>query len=280
MQHLGTGGGDFLRLGVVQAREQARVGHLARIGGEHARHVGPDLHAARAQQATEQRRRRVRAATAEHRGAAVAMPGNEALGQQQARRLRGKTRAPVVVHFAPAGDRQAPAPVALVGQFDRIQPAARIGPAEIQAPGPEIGSTQGRGQEFALRQHFGLPAERTHAGTRIRQQSTQRIEALAQHRIGIERKLLHECAMTRDQCIDARAAVRGTVGNRGQFVGYTRKRRHHDQHAAVAFLRTFACQFADGVPAMALRHRSAAELEHEPGRAGRRRWHGSEWIPV
>ena len=95
MQHLGAGGGDFLRFGVVQAREQARVGHFARVGAEHAGHVGPDLHALRAEQRAEIRGRGVRAAAAEDRGAAVGVAGDEALRDQHARRLLREARAEV-----------------------------------------------------------------------------------------------------------------------------------------------------------------------------------------
>ena len=86
VQHLGAGGGDFLRFGVVQAREQARVGHFARVRAEHAGDVGPDLDALRAEQRAEVRGRRIGAAAAEDRGAAVGVAGDEALRHQHAAR--------------------------------------------------------------------------------------------------------------------------------------------------------------------------------------------------
>src|SRR5690606_4424477 len=60
--------------------------------------------------------------------------------------------------------------------------------------------------------------------------------------------------------------------------------RHHDQHARVAFVGTLFRQPADGVPAVAARHRGAAELEHDPAigrkvfghRNGRAPWAGHE----
>ena len=45
MQDLGPHGRQFLRFGVVQLAEQAGRGNVARVRGEHARHVRPDFDA-------------------------------------------------------------------------------------------------------------------------------------------------------------------------------------------------------------------------------------------
>ena len=48
MQHLGAAAGDLLRFVVMQRAQQPRLRRVARIGAEHARHVGPDLQPPRA----------------------------------------------------------------------------------------------------------------------------------------------------------------------------------------------------------------------------------------
>ena len=88
VQHLRAAGGDLLRLVVVQRAQQARGRGGARIGAEHARHVGPDLQALRAQLRGEVRRRGVRAAAPEQHRVAVLVAGDEALGDDDRRRAR------------------------------------------------------------------------------------------------------------------------------------------------------------------------------------------------
>src|SRR3546814_10042630 len=68
MQHLGAGAGDFLTFLEVQPGQQAGIGHLAWIGAEHARHVGPYLYPTRMQQRTQIRRRSILTPAPETRG--------------------------------------------------------------------------------------------------------------------------------------------------------------------------------------------------------------------
>ena len=87
MQHLGAARGDFLRFVVVERLEQPRVRHRARVGGEHARHVGPDLEPPGVQLRREVAARGVRAAATEQHGLALGVAGDEALREQHAAAL-------------------------------------------------------------------------------------------------------------------------------------------------------------------------------------------------
>ena len=78
MEHLGAVVRDLGRLAVMQLRDEPRVGHEARIGGQDARHVLPQHDAPGAERAREQRRRQVGAPAAERRHAAVRRLADEA----------------------------------------------------------------------------------------------------------------------------------------------------------------------------------------------------------
>ena len=69
---------DFGGLLVVQLRDQPRVGHQPRVGGEDPGHVLPQRHDLGAQRAREQRGGEVGAAAAERGDAAVGGPADEA----------------------------------------------------------------------------------------------------------------------------------------------------------------------------------------------------------
>ena len=139
----------------------------------------------------------------------------------------------------------------------------------------QIGHTEGGRGQFALRQHLGLPVERAGRGTRIDQQVAQRRQAVAEYGIGIQFQFGEELAVALFQFRHALGAVGRTVGDGGQLVGGAGQRRHHDQHARALFVRPLFRQFADRVPAMAARHRGAAELEDDPTiRRGSGRRHG------
>ena len=92
MQHLGAAAGDFLRLVVVQLAQQARGRRGARVGAEHAGHVGPDLQPPRAELRGEIRAGGVRAAATQQHGVALAVAGDESLRDHD-RRERGQARA-------------------------------------------------------------------------------------------------------------------------------------------------------------------------------------------
>ncbi|MNV26009.1 hypothetical protein D3C71_1171220 [compost metagenome] len=275
MQHLGAGGSNFLRFVIVQTGEQARVRHILRVGAEHARHVGPDFHAAGAEQRTEVRGRGIRAATAEDGGATVFMAGDEALADQHARGLGREALLEVRLALPLAVHRQALRPSGLVGYGrQRIQPFARVHPAEIQTVAAQVGRADAGRKQFALAQHFGLPVERAAGGTRVVQQRLQRGQTVRQH-LFAQLQLGEEFVVTGDQRGDAHTAVGGAIGNGRQFIGDTRKGRHHHQHAATGFIRPFFRQFPDRVPTMTTGHRGATELEDDPAIND---WGSGHWL--
>ena len=135
MQHLGAGGGDFLRFLVVQARQQARIRHLARIGAEHAGHVGPDLDAAArraARRSTPPRypNRRDRGSRCRRRRARAMKPWVD----QQRAGCRAKRCAQRGIgrrsRRTPTG--AAPSRSGSAARL-ALQPVARIQPADVQA---------------------------------------------------------------------------------------------------------------------------------------------------
>ena len=71
--------GDFLSFVIVQRTQQARRRRRARVGAEHAGHVGPDLEPLRAQLGGEVRCRGIGASAAEQHGVAIVVARNEAL---------------------------------------------------------------------------------------------------------------------------------------------------------------------------------------------------------
>ena len=85
VQDPGAAGGDFLGLVVVQRAQKARGGRGARVGAEHARHVGPDLQPLGPQLGREVGRRGIRAAAPQQHRVAVLIAGNESLGDDDRR---------------------------------------------------------------------------------------------------------------------------------------------------------------------------------------------------
>ena len=67
MQHLGAEVGQLGGLGERELRHQARRGDDARVGAQHAVHVGPDLNLARADAGADERTRIIRAAAPQRR---------------------------------------------------------------------------------------------------------------------------------------------------------------------------------------------------------------------
>ena len=192
------------------------------------------------------------------------MTRDEPLGDQQARGLRAEALRPFRIGTPLAVHRQALRPVALVRlRRQRVQPLARIHPAEIQAAGTQIGRAQAGRQQFTLAEHFGLPVQRTAGRTRVVQQALQRGQPLGQH-LRAQPQLVQEGLVAFDQRRHAITAVRRAIGNRGQFIGDPGQRRNHHQNARTGLFGPFFRQLPDRVPAVATRHRGAAELQYDP----------------
>ena len=84
MQHLRAEVGQLRGFGERQMRHDLRVLDDARIGGEHAVDVGPDLDLRRAEAGADDGRRKIRAAAAERRGHAVGGGADEAADHRNA----------------------------------------------------------------------------------------------------------------------------------------------------------------------------------------------------
>ena len=153
MQHLGAVGGDLLRLVIVQRLEQPRGRHVARVGGEHPRHVGPDLEPGRGEPGRDVGRRGVRATAAEQHRAAVFVRCDEALRQHRAAE-RGEPRGRLRVGLEAAGSREQrlafrhAAPIVGPEQLARIDPR-RGDPLRIQEGGTDLGRHQLTGRHHA-----------------------------------------------------------------------------------------------------------------------------------
>ena len=96
MQHLGPEIGELRRLGVRQAGDRPGPRHHARVGGEHAAHVRPDLNLPRVERGANQGRGVVGPASPERgryavhrRGDVAAQDGNESVVEQRGERGAG-----------------------------------------------------------------------------------------------------------------------------------------------------------------------------------------------
>ena len=167
VQHLGAAGGDLLRLVVVQRAQQARGRRGARIGAEHARHVGPDLQPLRAELRREVGRGGVRAAAPEEHGVAVLVAGDEALGDDdrgEGVQLRGECRIGREIAHRREHARLGAARRAL-----RAQHGARIGPRHLeprraQEARADLGCHQFPGRQHARARALAHLAHQRHPG--------------------------------------------------------------------------------------------------------------------
>ena len=104
-KHLGAVARDFLRLIVMQGAQQPRGRDGARIGAEHAGHVGPDLKPRGLELGGEIRARGIRAAAPEQHGVAGGVGGDESLRDDRPARARA-TRLQRRIRREIAGRRQ------------------------------------------------------------------------------------------------------------------------------------------------------------------------------
>ena len=194
------------------------------------------------------------------------MRGDEALGQQHPGRLRVEAFLPVTIGRGVAAHAQAVGPGAVVGQQPRLQPVARIAPAEVQPAAAQVGRAQRGGQQLAMAQHFGLPLQSAFGGARLVQQGLQRGQVRADHGFRIQPQFGTEYPVPLHQPGDALARVLGAGGDRLQFVGHARKRRDHHQHPPLR--GPVGGDAADVVPTLARRHAGATEFEDGPAGVG------------
>ena len=150
VQDLCAGAGDLLGLVVVEGGDESGGGHLPGVGGEHAGHVGPDLTANRGQACSEGGRGGVASAPSQQHGLPVAVPGDEALGDDHREIGEACDEGLVPVVGTPGGEE---APGSALRQAD--QEVARIHPLCRDALGVEPDRTEPGGHQLTLRHHPG-----------------------------------------------------------------------------------------------------------------------------
>ena len=134
VQDLGAEVGDLRRLAVVHLREQPRVGHRSRVGGQDPGHVLPQHDARRAERAGEKRRGQVGAAAAERRDGAVGARADEAGHDRGHAALQERSEEPPRV-LSRGGEVGCGAAVVAVGHDDlRRRRRARPGGPRRGAP--------------------------------------------------------------------------------------------------------------------------------------------------
>ena len=218
----------------------------------------------RAEQRAEIRRRRIRAAAAQHRGAAVGMARDEALRQQQARRLLAEALR-VAWRRRRGGRTPTVASTTRSGSAARSLRASRAHRTS-RSPAPARAGRRRRASTTAVRPAPGVrPASRACAfpAARPMRARAARRSARRARVSGSRSSSRANSSVPRDQRLDAGRRV-GAIGDRLQRVGDARQRRHHHQHARAILGHAAGGDPADVVPAVAARHRSAAELEHDP----------------
>jgi len=268
MQHAGAGGGDLLRLLEIEPAQQPGAGDLARVGAEQAGDVAPYLDARGGQAGAEIRGRGVGTAAAEQHGAAVAVAGDEALGDEHLGGPAGEPLAQRLVAAHRHAGGQPARPFALVAGRLREQAVAGVEPARIQAGPAQGGVAQGARHQLAKGHQLGLPcpgpgavAARADGGRQFGQPRKPR-----RQQAGIDRQFPGEIDVPLAQLGGQAAALVGigVVGDRLQGIGGAGQRRDHQQHPCARGV-ALARQPGDGRPAGRAADAAAAELEHDPG---------------
>src|SRR6185503_10569932 len=205
MQDAATGGGDLLRLAVMQALDESRRRNGLWIGAEEARRIGPDLEAPRLELAGEVRARGIGAVAPEQYRLALRVARDEALRQNDAVD-RSETRLQTLVRRKVATRRDESRALRLIAQRRALEVLADIEPLDVEALAAQIrGAELGRGQLAYgkhARMHAGADlANELGAGDDLR----ERREALVEHS-GVDAELVRERIVLR---ADPRDAVVG-----------------------------------------------------------------------
>ena len=150
MQHLGTGRRDLLRFVVGQFQKLPRGRRCARVGAEHAGHIGPDLELPSVEQRREISARSVGPTASEQHCIACRIAGNETLRDQQ-RTERPKSLLQRGIRPKVAGRRQVVCPLRCRLARLGTQPIPRIEPQGRQAMRLQIGLANCRREQFTHR---------------------------------------------------------------------------------------------------------------------------------
>ena len=195
MQHLRAAARDLLRLVVFERAQQPCRRHRARIGAEHARHVGPDFQPTRLQLRSEVAARGIGAAAAEQHGVAVLVARDEAL-----RDPHGARRRPALLQLeiglVGARRRQIGRAHVRVAPLLGLEHGARIDPLHIESLRGEERGAEARRHQLALRHHaraqaFAHLADERDAGGDL----SQALELFFEIRAGDDAEIAREVAM-------------------------------------------------------------------------------------
>ena len=269
MQHLGAAAGDLLRLIVVQRAQQPRLRRRARIGAEHARHVGPDLQRARLQLGREVGGRGIRAAAAEQHGVARGIAGDEALRQNDTgQRRRAAPAAPRRRENRRSPTDNSTRALASARSLG-LQPSARIPPVRRDALRIQVARTELGGHQLAGGHHAraraiaDLAHERDAArdlpqhqkvalqlGARVRCRARARAAGGAARSPAAAARALPASAAA--SSFSSRSVMPLSAECTTSTRGRARQPRAHHR--------------GDVAPVGGARHARAAELEHDPGR--------------
>ncbi len=265
VQHLGAARGDLLCLVVVERSEQAGVRHGARVGREHARHVGPDLEPAGMQLGGEVGAGGVGAAAPEEHGLALTIARDESLREQHAAAL-SQALLQRRVGLEAAGGREVACARGGARALLGMQQRARIEPLGVEALAGEEGRADARRHEFARGHHpraqtVAHLADQVNAGGHLAQLG----EVVLELRADRDREVAREVAVTALDLRHHRFPVAGE-GLREQLleaIGDAGERRvDDDRPQALVEARTHDGR--DVLPVADARYAGAAELEDDP----------------
>jgi len=280
MQHARPGSGHFLRLGVVQLAQQARGRNGARVGGEEARHVRPDLQPLRLELGREVGRRRVRAAPPDEYGlrAAFVIAGgvpvrrDEALREHRAVGFREAFLQSRIGREVAVGREVARGlgPVRRAG--GAAQRGARVEPARREDVLVEVGRADAGGHQLALRQRLRAEGRRRVACQReALREALERVEVRLPRRALVRSAVVHHAQRLGEVSVllaEGAQHGRGVVAGGGRLdqlldaVGDAAERGAHQQRAP-AVVEVFARHARDGLPALRRGDAGAAEFEDD-----------------
>ena len=269
MQHLGATARYFLRLVVVERLQQPRVGHGARIRGEHSRHVRPDLEPTRGELGRQVTGRRVGAAPPEQDRVALLVARDEALrdehapGPGQAALQRG-IGLEATGRGKVAGTLRGTLPRVGVQELARVEPV-RIEAFTLQERGAEPGRHQLAGRHHPRAQAIAHLADQLYPCRGAPQLREMPFE-LGEVRHG---EIAREIAVP---LLDLRhdrfpVAAQRLVEQLLEPVRDSGQRRVHE-HRVQAVVQACPDDVRDAPPVADAGDARAAELQHDPGGIG------------
>ena len=279
VQDLASRGGDLLCLPVAQPPQQSGRRDQARVGGEHARDVGPDLQPSRLEPSREQGRRGVRAPPTQDDRVPRGILGDEALSDVDAA-FRRRIVDPGLeggIGCAGTGGREVPAPgVPGPGRVGRRglgrEDVAGVEPAGVQPPAPERLHPQLGRHQLTQAQH-----RRPDPGCRLSQKADalhgllEPVHLLGHPGGAVQPEAHRHRLRAGPDLVDpvVTPSVHGLGHGTLQERGYAGE-GGEDEEGSLAVGQTGLGELRHPVPPLRSGNRGAAELEDDPGAGGGR----------